>query len=393
MIRKHIPWIITLMALAALVGPALSSQTGVANSAADLSGKILMVANSTTPRTVTNAFTYTGLQTFNRGAAAPFAVDAASTKVTNLDADKLDGIDSTAFATSANITTAVNTNILAKYECGLRLSLTTGVPITTSDVTAATTVYVTPIRGGICSFYDGSSTWTTLANAEVSIALGTDTASLPYDVFCYNNAGTMACERLAWTNDTTRATALVLQNNIWSKTGALTRRYIGTYRTTTVAGQTEDSYAKRYVYNYYYQVERALKVLEATDSWSYATATTRQANGSTANQIEVMVGLSENSISVTVHAEVSTTTPGNDLYTTIGEGSTTTPSSNAIQGRHDAPTTGVMSNEAFLNIIPAVGLRQFIWQEKGAGAGTITWYGDNGGPPATQSGIIGRMRM
>lgn len=37
--------------------------------------------------------TITGLKTFNRGAAAPFAVNAASLKVSNLDADKLDGQD------------------------------------------------------------------------------------------------------------------------------------------------------------------------------------------------------------------------------------------------------------------------------------------------------------
>jgi hypothetical protein len=48
------------------------------------------------PRTVT------GLITFNRGAAAPFAVDAASLKVTNLDADKLDGNDAAAFAVAGH---------------------------------------------------------------------------------------------------------------------------------------------------------------------------------------------------------------------------------------------------------------------------------------------------
>ncbi len=40
---------------------------------------------------VTLAATISGLWTFDRGANAPFAVDAASLVVTNLDADKLDG--------------------------------------------------------------------------------------------------------------------------------------------------------------------------------------------------------------------------------------------------------------------------------------------------------------
>lgn len=62
----------------------------VLNSDANLTAKTLMAAE--------NADTVTGLKTFNRGAAAPFACDAASTKVANLDADKLDGLDSAALA-------------------------------------------------------------------------------------------------------------------------------------------------------------------------------------------------------------------------------------------------------------------------------------------------------
>lgn len=43
------------------------------------------------------AHTITGLWTFNRGAAAPFAVDAASLVVANLDADQVDGFDASSF--------------------------------------------------------------------------------------------------------------------------------------------------------------------------------------------------------------------------------------------------------------------------------------------------------
>jgi hypothetical protein len=48
--------------------------------------------------TLATAQTITGLKTFNRGAAAPFAVDAASLLVQYLNADKLDGKDEAAFA-------------------------------------------------------------------------------------------------------------------------------------------------------------------------------------------------------------------------------------------------------------------------------------------------------
>ena len=48
--------------------------------------------------TLATAQTITGLKTFNRGAAPPFAVDPLSLLVTNLNADKLDGKDEAAFA-------------------------------------------------------------------------------------------------------------------------------------------------------------------------------------------------------------------------------------------------------------------------------------------------------
>lgn len=66
----------------------MSTLTG--NTAADALNKVIMFADSTTPRTVTNLFT------FDRGANPPFAVGASATKVANLDADKVDGIEGTA---------------------------------------------------------------------------------------------------------------------------------------------------------------------------------------------------------------------------------------------------------------------------------------------------------
>jgi hypothetical protein len=137
-----------------------------------------------------------------------------------------------------------------------RLTLTTGVPVTTADVTGATTIYCTPYRGNTIALYDGTN-WNMRTSSEFSLALGVLTASRPYDVFCYDNAGVPTLEFTAWTNDTTRATALVMQDGVLSKTGALTRRYLGTFYTTATT-TTEDSATKRLLINYYHQVERPL---------------------------------------------------------------------------------------------------------------------------------------
>lgn len=82
-----------LISLFAALGIALvlspEAQTVISNNAADMANHIVMVADSSTARTVTNLFT------FDRGAAVPFAVGASSLNVTNLDADKIDGYGGT----------------------------------------------------------------------------------------------------------------------------------------------------------------------------------------------------------------------------------------------------------------------------------------------------------
>jgi hypothetical protein len=156
-----------------------------------------------------------------------------------------------------DITVAGYTDI--KKICDFRLTLTTAVPVTTSDVTGATTIYCTPFNGNSIALYDGTN-WNLRQSAEFSIALGTLTSGKPYDVFCYDNSGTPTLELLAWTNDTTRATALTRQDGILCKSGALTRRYLGSFYTTSTT-TTEDSFVKRYLFNYYNRVEKPLRGL------------------------------------------------------------------------------------------------------------------------------------
>jgi hypothetical protein len=111
-----------------------------------------------------------------------------------------------------------------------RLSLLTATPVTTTNQTysAAQTLYCTPYNGSYISLFNGTS-WDTFSSAEFSIALGTLTNAVGYDVFAYSNSGVPTLELLAWTNATSRATNLVYQNGVLCKTGALTRRYLGSF--------------------------------------------------------------------------------------------------------------------------------------------------------------------
>ena len=152
----------------------------------------------------------------------------------------------------------------------LRLTLTSGLSVTTADVTAAGTLYLTPHVGNRIRIYDGTR-WNEYQTAEVSLAL-TLTSGFNYDVFAYDSGGTVTLETLVWTNDTTRATALTTQDGVLVKSGATTRLYLGTVR-ASAANQTEDSAAKRFCWNMYGRVPREmLGVLTANRTSASDTA-------------------------------------------------------------------------------------------------------------------------
>ncbi len=274
--------------------------------------------------------------------------------------------------------------------CNGRLTLTSGMAVTTSDVTAAGTLYWTPYGGNQIALYSGSA-WVTFAQAELSVSVPA-VANQVYDVFVDYNSGTPALTLTAWTNDTTRATALTTQNGVLVLTGSTGKRYVGTVRTVT-ASQLNDSAALRHVWNYYNRVSRPLRVLDTTNSWTYSTAAFRQANNSAANQVSVVVGVAEDAISVQVQGLARNDGSGVNQLTSIGEDSTTAKGANVISTN----TVGVAANStapgsACMTAIPAIGYHYYAWLEYDAtGSGTTTWIGDNGGT-SIQTGIMGVWR-
>jgi hypothetical protein len=289
----------------------------------------------------------------------------------------IDGV--AAIPGTANPTVAVNT-----ADC--RLTLTSGVPITSADVTAATTVYVTPYQGNRIALYDGTQ-WNLRTLTETAITVPATTGSI-YDVFAVDTLTVPTFETQIWTNDAVRATALALQDGVLSKSGQLTRRYIGTFRTTGVAGQTEDSLAKRYVFNYAHRVRRPLQRLETTATWSYNTATIRQANGATANQVDVVVGIAEVPLDVHLIALARSSVADTSIAAGIGEDSTTAMVSGQI-GMYISTVTTWAQVAASLRKMPAIGRHYYTWLEKGDGSSTNTWAGTNSLATERQAGLAG----
>lgn len=265
---------------------------------------------------------------------------------------------------------------------GGRLTLTSATPVTTADVSAATTLFFTPYQGNRLALYNSTKTaWELLTFSEISIPLVGLTASTPYDVWAYNNSGTAALELTAWTSATARATALALQDGVLVKSGTATRRYLGTVYIDATGGQTDDTAAKRYLWNYYHRVRRSLRVVDATASWSYSTNTVRQANGNPANQVDVVVGVAEALLDLSQQVAMTNTNAAWQAYASIGEDSTTTIATGVVlttttgaggtANKYDLSTTRLVK-------YPAIGRHFYAWVEASITAATTTWLGTNG---------------
>jgi len=173
--------------------------------------------------------------------------------------------------------------------CNGRLTTESGVGISTSDRTSQSTIYFTPYNGNRISLYDGTR-WKLYSFTERSLALSSLISSKNYDVFLYDNSGTLTLElSTAWTNDTTRNDALTTQDGILVKSGATTRRYLGTVRTTSTT-TTEDSLTNRYIWNLFNQAKRPMYYTDSTDH-TYSTNAWREWNNTSGtNQVNWVCG-------------------------------------------------------------------------------------------------------
>jgi hypothetical protein len=294
-----------------------------------------------------------------------------------------------------------------------RLTLTSATPVTTSDVTGAATVYFALAGGNQVPIYDGSTTSNTTFT-ELTLALDSDSGHTGYhqsgrnfDFFVINDSGTI---RLgtgpSWNagavagSDTARGTGagsteLELRNGFLTNKNTITIRfgsvsgntvsvsanratYVGSAR-MTANGQTEDSRAKRFLYNAYNQSKRQFLRNDATASWSYSTASFRQANNSTSNQVEYLAGLTGSALDATVMGiVVNSSTTYRVIYVGIGLDSTTVNSATVqeFSRANDTEVAGVP--KTFYTGYAQLGYHYLAWLEKGAGADTQTWIGTEG---------------
>jgi len=267
-----------------------------------------------------------------------------------------------------------------------RLTTEPGVPLSTSDRSNQTTIYFTPYMGNNIALFNGTN-WVVTAFTELSLVLSGLTSGQNHDIFIYNNAGTVTIDTpTAWTDSVTRATALVAQDGVWVKSGATTRRYVGTIRATSTT-QTQDTLAQRFVWNYQNRLTKKLQVLEATNSWTYVTNGWRSANTSVNNRVEFVLGQSDVLVEARVFNQIQAGA-GTVNYYANGVGlDTTTNVSSQVRGSGAAVN---IINQVWSDYkdYPGLGYHFLQWVERSNGS-SVTVYGDNGDATSYQGGLLG----
>ncbi|MBX9877642.1 MAG: hypothetical protein K2Y22_04220 [Candidatus Obscuribacterales bacterium] len=270
-----------------------------------------------------------------------------------------------------------------------RLTLETGVAFSTTDQLAKTTLYFTPHNGNKIALYNGSSSWDLISFSEISIAVPATTNTM-YDVFVYNNSGTATLELTAWTNDTTRATALTTQDGILVKTGATTRKFVGCMRTTGVSGETEVSTKRKFVANYYNAKTTFLKATDPTNTWTENNASFHSANANTTvgeGRLEFITPWADQLVRCTHASKASNSNGSVAAAAGIGLDSTSTNSAQLIGSTIPDNVGRAQYFASHYSGYPAVGYHYLQALVAAPGGINHTFYGDNGGT-VEQTGLL-----
>lgn len=282
-----------------------------------------------------------------------------------------------------------------------RLSLTTGVPITTTDVTGATTCYYALASGRYVPIYNGTS----FANTDILAQLSnitTDSATGKagpaavannsiYDLFVWSDAGTPRLTRgPAWTSDTGRGTGagtteIEQVKGIWVNKIAITNgpgvnlgTLVGSVRSNGSA-QLTDSRLFRWVSNIYNAVPRQLYYQDTGANHDYTTATIRQWAANAAAQIDMLFALSGGQLSATAGANSLNSGTAAFTIISIGIDSTSVNSAQVTMGPSLSVAAAAFNNLASYVGFPGLGRHTAVLQEYSAAAGTTTWVGGAGG--------------
>lgn len=303
---------------------------------------------------------------------------------------------------------SVSTDVVAT-DPGGRLTLTSGTPVTTDDLGGATTIYYVPYKSDKVPLYDGTA-WAlhSIGSSGLSQAVSDATKSPAavvlntcYDLFVWSDSGTIRLSRgPAWFSVSLRGTGAgttelervngryVNRVSISNGPGAQRGLYVGTVRTGEAA-QIRDALDTRHVWNMYNRVRRSMRALDSTNSWNYTTDTFRFANGDSANALDLVVGIAEDTVTAVHMATVSNEVPGALMVAAIGLDLSTVAATGCLTALAVSVADEYHQLTAHWEGHPGIGRHFLARLEKSSADGTTTWYGDANAPTRLQTGIHG----
>ncbi len=271
--------------------------------------------------------------------------------------------------------------------CEGRLTLAAGNAAPAVDVVAAGTVYFTPYRGSRIALYVPGAGWRVRLFNELALSLSGLAATRCYDVFVGDQGGALAMEVVAWSNPTTRAVELGVQDGVLVRDSRPHQRYLGTLY-LLASGQGEDSAARRFVWNYYNRLARPLLYSSDTANWTYNVNAWRQANGNSAARVELVVGVPEEALDLQLAAKVMLANVSNaEAAQAIGVNSASAPAAAGMGQylcRFGGTTQMTISGVTRLVHLPRPGWSYYTWLERSYN-GNNTFFGTDN----CQSGLTG----
>lgn len=259
-----------------------------------------------------------------------------------------------------------------------RLTLATGAPASSADISGAGTLYFTPYRGNRVGLYAPGYGWRLHPFTELSVSLAGRAGGKNIDVFLYNDAGALALRLEEWASDLVRAAALARQDGVYVLADAPEQRYLGTLH-TSAPGLCADSRTQRLVWNYDNRLRRPFELNDPTAFWSYSQAAYRPWNNSTAHRIHFVIGVDEDPLYAHFQCEVFNTT-GVLLYAGLGLDSAAASGATVVTGAYAGSAHAVYHDR------PGSGYHYLQALEYGYGGGESYFYGSNG---PTRSGLYG----
>lgn len=249
---------------------------------------------------------------------------------------------------------------------GYRLSTSAGSPVA-SDGTFST-IFTAAYRGTKISLYNGTNWFVCDFGSGPSLGISGMTAGIPADVFAvFSGLTSWSLELTAWASASVRATGLVLLDGVWVKSGATTRRYLGTIlpdSATTFTHSSNPASGTKAVCGIWNQDNRVRSSFNWAPNFSVATPSAPNAwellGAIPAPHVELVIGQGIDTLNAQAIGAANT---GASTDCNIGIG---IDSSTSVSGFQHivSNTSGYIGLTATANQRPAVGRKtvNFLWR-------------------------------